>query len=94
MNSRCGTLRKNSSGRVVEVIGKVKLGDMVTWQGRTDGFCSDEDSFEIGQIYPVVFIHPSNADVELGAEVEGERVTIRARDTEYSLFDNTVEAIE
>jgi hypothetical protein len=85
-----GTLVHDDTGRVVEVSGKVRLGEQVLWLGRKHGSCTHDAKFEINQAYQVYFIYPSNGDVELqGPE---PHITIRATGDEYRRLKGIVES--
>jgi hypothetical protein len=76
-----GTRIYDESGNVTALHGKVKLGDQVTWLGRKHGSGSHDARFQLGKIYEVCFIYPSNGDIELqGPKPE---ITTRAGEEEY-----------
>ena len=84
MSQKFGSKILNSEGKIVELAGKVKLGDQVIWNGRNNESCPDDKRFKIGEQYPVCFIHQTNSGVELSIDRGTEQVTIRAHDDEYS----------
>lgn len=75
----------DASGRIVGLQGKVKLGGQVTWLGRKQGSCSNDDKFVVGQPYSVCHIYDSNHDVEIELPDCPPHVTIRAGQSEYEI---------
>lgn len=71
----------DAEGRIVELHGKVKLGDAVTWLGRKAGSGQYDSEFVVGQKYLVCYIYESNFDVEL--QGAADHITTRAGSTEY-----------
>jgi hypothetical protein len=76
-----GTAIWDTAGNVIELHGKVKIGDKVTWLGRKAGSGKYDSEFVVGQQYPVCYIHESNFDVEL--QGQAGHITTRASSTEY-----------
>ncbi|KZX77291.1 hypothetical protein A3715_11295 [Oleiphilus sp. HI0009] len=84
-NRKYGTPIYDEKGFPLELYGKVKLGDSVTWLGRKQGSCSEDDKFKAGNEYKVVMIYPTNFDLEIELSDSPPHVTIRAGQDEYRL---------
>lgn len=84
LHRKYGSITVDESGTIVELFGKVKLGDFVTWRGRKIGRSTDDSQFVSNQQYKVCFIYTSNRDIEIEQYIDGKHITIRASESEYS----------
>ena len=78
---KLGSPSFDSEGNIVALHRKLKHGDQVTWLGRKHGFGPNDEHFQVGHVYTVCFIYPSNNDVELQGGDPG--ITARAGENEY-----------
>lgn len=84
-NIRYGNPYFNSKGQIIALHGKLNIGDHVVWLGRKAGGGTHDNKFRVGERYRVVYIYPSNCDVEIELADAAPLITTRAGEDEYQV---------